>query len=188
MQLIKKYANRKLYHTSHKRYINLDDIARLIQAGEQVRIVDNTTDEDITESILVQVILQAREHNHTSLPVAALMGLIQFGGDTFTSLRRALVASFSDQAQIEADIARRLDYLVTEGTLLPDEATRLRHLLLRPDLSRHTHETGRLDALLPSDADIARLHTQIDALMHAVNQLDQEYGIHAQQEKHISSR
>ena len=48
MQTIKKYANRKLYHTNRKQYITLDGIAALIQAGEQVQVLDNETGEDIT--------------------------------------------------------------------------------------------------------------------------------------------
>src|SRR6266540_6478215 len=57
MQLIKKYANRKLYHTNRKQYITLEGIAALIQAGESVQVLDNETGDDITASILTQVVL-----------------------------------------------------------------------------------------------------------------------------------
>lgn len=58
MQTIKKYANRKLYHIDRKQYITLEGIAALVQAGEQVRVIDNETGEDITAQILAQVALQ----------------------------------------------------------------------------------------------------------------------------------
>src|SRR5262249_12123246 len=57
VQTIKKYANRKLYHTNRKQYITLDGIAALIQAGDQVQVLDNETGEDITAQILSQVVL-----------------------------------------------------------------------------------------------------------------------------------
>ena len=60
MQTIKKYANRKLYHTNRKQYITLDGIAALIQAGDAVQVLDNETGEDITAQILTQVVLQTR--------------------------------------------------------------------------------------------------------------------------------
>jgi len=60
MQTIKKYANRKLYHTNRKQYITLEGIATLIQAGDQVQVLDNETGEDITAQILTQVVLQTR--------------------------------------------------------------------------------------------------------------------------------
>ena len=67
---IKKYANRKLYHLDRKRYITLDGIAELIQAGEQVQVLDNETGEDISASILAQVALQARAANGWPPPSA----------------------------------------------------------------------------------------------------------------------
>ena len=48
MQLIKKYANRKLYHTNQKQYITLEGIARLVQDGEPVQVLDNESGEEIT--------------------------------------------------------------------------------------------------------------------------------------------
>src|SRR5262245_48906369 len=60
VQTIKKYANRKLYHTNRKQYITLDRIAELIRAGEQIQVVDNETGEDITASILAQVVAPTR--------------------------------------------------------------------------------------------------------------------------------
>ena len=89
MQTIKKYANRKLYHTNRKRYITLEGIAALIQAGEQVQVVDNETGEDITEPVLSQVVLQARGSGGR-LPTHVLTGLIQAGGDTLSGVRRSI--------------------------------------------------------------------------------------------------
>ncbi|PIP37195.1 MAG: pesticidal protein Cry15Aa, partial [Desulfobacterales bacterium CG23_combo_of_CG06-09_8_20_14_all_51_8] len=59
MHLIKKYANRKLYDTTDKRYLTMDRLAELIKAGDEVSIVDNETGDDLTSAIVSQLL--ARE-------------------------------------------------------------------------------------------------------------------------------
>jgi len=56
MHKIKKYANRKLYDTTEKKYISLDQLAALIKAGEEISIVDNRSGEDITSAIVSQLL------------------------------------------------------------------------------------------------------------------------------------
>jgi polyhydroxyalkanoate synthesis repressor PhaR len=179
MQTIKKYANRKLYHTNRKRYITLDGIGRLVQAGEHVQVIDNETGEDITGSILAQVVLQTRGRNGGGgpLPATVLTGLIQFSGDTLTSLRRVLLNSLGGQEIIEAEIKRRLDKLVAEDTLSSEEDTRLRHLLLREDLAQEEDQTLEVhEEDVPSRQDVVRLHAQVDALTAVVEQLMRQHG------------
>lgn len=170
-QIIKKYANRKLYHTNRKQYITLEGIAKLVQDGELVQIFDNETGEDITSSILVQVVLQTRGRNGGPLPTTVLTGLIQVGGDTLASLRRTLFHSLGGHDLIEAEIGRRLDRLVDEGALHVDEGARMRRLLLRQDLVESVSEQGIPEEEVPSRYDVARLHSQVDALAATVEQL-----------------
>jgi len=80
VQLIKKYANRKLYHTNQKQYITLEGIAKLVEAGDSVQVLDNETGEDITTSTLAQVVLLARRGRSTILSTKLLTGLIQASG------------------------------------------------------------------------------------------------------------
>ncbi len=178
MQTIKKYANRKLYHTNRKRYITLDGIGRLVQAGEQVQVIDNETGEDITGSILAQVVLQTRGRNGGGpLPATVLTGLIQFSGDTLTNLRRVLMNSLGGREIIQAEIKRRLDKLVDEDALSSEEDTRLRHLLLREDLSQEEENTLEVNEEdVPNRQDIVRLHAQVDALTAVVEQLMRQQG------------
>ena len=64
---IKRYANRKLYDTRESRYVTLEHIAAMVRAGDDVRVVDNTTQADLTTATLAQIIFE--EEGHTS-PVA----------------------------------------------------------------------------------------------------------------------
>lgn len=164
MQTIKKYANRKLYHTNRKQYITLEGIAGLIQAGEPVQVLDNETGEDITASILTQVVLQARSGGER-LPTHVLTGLIRAGGDTIAGVRRSLWSTLGGTSMVDLEIKQRLERLHADGSIDQAELERIEHLLLggqsaAPDI--------------PSQRDIARLHEQIDALSSAVEQLLKE--------------
>ena len=77
--MIKRYQNRKLYDTAAKRYITLDGIAQLIRQGNDVQIIDNVTDEDLTNVTLMQVIMEQEKRKSGFLPLNFLVGLIQAG-------------------------------------------------------------------------------------------------------------
>ena len=162
MQTIKKYANRKLYHTNRKQYITLEGIAALIQAGEPVQVLDNETGEDITAAILTQVVLQAR-NSGDRLPTQVLTGLIRAGGDTLAGVRRSIWSTLGGTSMIDLEIKQRLDQLHVAGKIDADEQSRLEGLLL--------HDSAGVAADLPSQRDISQLHAQVDALSAAVEQL-----------------
>jgi polyhydroxyalkanoate synthesis repressor PhaR len=60
MRIIKKYANRKLYDTVDKKYISMDRLTELIKGGEEVSVIDNQTDQDITVSVLSQLLAKEK--------------------------------------------------------------------------------------------------------------------------------
>jgi polyhydroxyalkanoate synthesis repressor PhaR len=74
--VIKKYGNRRLYDTAGSRYVNLDDIARLIRQGKDVKVVDAKTGRDLTRIILTQIITEDAKDKPTGLPLELLRQLI----------------------------------------------------------------------------------------------------------------
>src|SRR6201993_464078 len=74
--LIKKYGNRRLYDTAGSRYVNLDDLAELVRAGKEVRVVDAKTGRDLTRVILTQIITEDAKGKPTGLPLELLRQLI----------------------------------------------------------------------------------------------------------------
>jgi len=80
-RLIKKYANRRLYDTVKSRHVTLSDIRELIVSGVDVRIVDDTTDADITRALLLQVIVEQEQSGDPLLPQVLLTQLIRFYGN-----------------------------------------------------------------------------------------------------------
>lgn len=74
--VIKKYENRRLYDTEGSRYINLDEVAAMIRAGREVQIVDAKTNEDLTRSILTQIIVEESRGGESGLPLELLRQMI----------------------------------------------------------------------------------------------------------------
>jgi polyhydroxyalkanoate synthesis repressor PhaR len=84
-RIVKRYANRKLYDTQRSRYVTLEQIAEMIRAGEDVRIVDNNSKEDLTAITLTQIIFE-EEKKQSFLPLSALRNIIQSGAQNIQSL------------------------------------------------------------------------------------------------------
>lgn len=74
--VIKKYGNRRLYDTSASRYINLDDIARMVRNGKNVQVVDASSGEDLTRVTLTQIIMEDAKEQPSGLPLELLRQLI----------------------------------------------------------------------------------------------------------------
>ena len=85
-RIIKRYANRKLYDTQHSRYVTLDQISEMIRAGDEVRIIDNKSKEDLTSVTLAQIIFEEEKKQKSFLPLQAMRNIIQTGGDSIQQL------------------------------------------------------------------------------------------------------
>ena len=80
-RLIKRYANRKMYDTELSCYVTLTEVAELVRAGEDVRVIDNKTKADLTEVTLTQALLDSERRKKGSVSLAGLRTLISSGGD-----------------------------------------------------------------------------------------------------------
>ncbi|MFL9826201.1 polyhydroxyalkanoate synthesis repressor PhaR [Rhodoplanes sp. SY1] len=85
--IIKKYANRRLYNTGTSTYVTLEDLAAMLKSGEDFVVYDAKTGEDITRSVLTQIIFeQEGKQGQNLLPIAFLRQLIRFYGDSMQML------------------------------------------------------------------------------------------------------
>jgi polyhydroxyalkanoate synthesis repressor PhaR len=84
---IKKYANRRLYNTGTSTYVTLEDLAAMVKAGEDFVVYDAKSGEDITRSVLAQIIFeQENKEGQSLLPITFLRQLIRFYGDSMQML------------------------------------------------------------------------------------------------------
>lgn len=103
-RIIKKYPNRRLYDTAISSYITLEDVKRLVLEYEKFRVVDAKTKDDITRSILLQIISEEEEQGSPIFTTEVLAHIIRFYGDTLqgmmgTYLEKSL-QSFVDQQHL----------------------------------------------------------------------------------------
>jgi polyhydroxyalkanoate synthesis repressor PhaR len=78
--LIKKYENRRLYDATHSRYVNLDEVARAVQDGYDLQVVDSTTGEDLTRLVLTQIIIDGAKSPDSAFPLDILREMVVASG------------------------------------------------------------------------------------------------------------
>jgi polyhydroxyalkanoate synthesis repressor PhaR len=107
--IVKKYANRRLYNTATSSYVTLDDLAKLIKEGGDFVAHDAKTGEDITRSVLTQIIVEQEQKGQNLLPISFLRQLISFYGDSMQFLvpgylEQAMVAFNRNQEQMRKNL------------------------------------------------------------------------------------
>jgi polyhydroxyalkanoate synthesis repressor PhaR len=83
---IKKYANRRLYNTAKSSYVTLDHLAQMVREGQDFVVYDAKTGDDITRSVLAQIIFEEESKGRNMLPVNFLRQLIRLYGDTLQGM------------------------------------------------------------------------------------------------------
>lgn len=78
---IKKYKNRRLYNTESSQYVTLEDLFQMVQNGKNFQVLDSTNNEDITRSILTQIIFEQESKGYELLPISFLRQIISLYGD-----------------------------------------------------------------------------------------------------------
>jgi polyhydroxyalkanoate synthesis repressor PhaR len=92
--VIKKYANRRLYNTQTSSYVTLDHLAAMVKDGTEFEVQDARTGEDITRSVLTQIIFEEEAKGQNLLPIKFLRQLIRFYGDSL----QAFVPGYLDMS------------------------------------------------------------------------------------------
>jgi len=105
--VIKKYGNRRLYDTEASSYITLEDLARLIRSGRDVRVVDAKSNQDLTKNVLLQIISE-QEKDRDLLPVSFLKKIVQVGDSSIReALQRYLTVSLETFLNAQKDFESR---------------------------------------------------------------------------------
>ena len=101
--VVKKYANRRLYNTETSSYVTLDDLAAMVRDGRDFVVYDAKSGEDLTRSVLTQIIVEQEGKGQNMLPTSVLRQLIGLYGDNLQSLvpryLEAAMASFAQQQE-----------------------------------------------------------------------------------------
>jgi polyhydroxyalkanoate synthesis repressor PhaR len=121
-KVIKRYTNRKLYDTVESRYVTLDEIAEMVKAGAEVRIVDNRTKEDLTSVTLAQIIFE-EEKKTSKMSLRTLKDLIRHGGERAQQFVEDTQAELRDRVEgLRQAAETRVQTLLTKGQATGDRA------------------------------------------------------------------
>ncbi|GMU76116.1 MAG: hypothetical protein AMXMBFR45_16070 [Gammaproteobacteria bacterium] len=113
-RLIRKYVNRRLYDTAESRYVNLEDLRRVINAGSDIKVIDQGSGSDITTAVLLQIIGEVERSGVSLLTAEFLAALIRLSGRERdpglgarlqTALRAALADNRGTRFPAEADVS-----------------------------------------------------------------------------------
>jgi polyhydroxyalkanoate synthesis repressor PhaR len=112
-RVIRKYANRRLYDPSESRHLTLDEVRELVVAGERIRVEDAKSGEDLTRSILLQIIVEREEAGRPLLSAELLEQLIRHYGGAMqdflaTYLERSVNAFVDQQERFQSQVLKMM--------------------------------------------------------------------------------
>lgn len=171
--LIKRYQNRKLYDTRNSTYVTLDDIARLVKAGEDVQIIDNKSDEDLTGVTLTQIIFEEGKKKKSLLPLGTLKKIIQDGGGTIKDFfEKTIDTGVSSFSKAKEEAEKVIDRIKDE--LSPDDDGNILQEVLHKtqDFSKKIDE--KIRSTVESVTQVASLQNEVRTLRKKIAHLEKK--------------
>lgn len=178
--VIKKYANRRLYNTESSSYITLDTLADMVRHGRDFVVYDAKTAEDITRSVLTQIIVEEESKGRALLPTAFLRQLIGFYGDSMQTLvpkylENAMASFARQQESVRAAMQSTLGNLIPFGI---EEVSRQNMAMMERAMtlfSPFAHRDGDDKATMVTEAshqdqEVLALRAEVEALRQALSQ------------------
>lgn len=181
---IKKYANRRLYNTGTSTYVTLEDLAVMVKTGEDFVVYDAKTGEDITRSVLTQIIFEQESKGQNLLPITFLRQLIRFYGDSMqnlvpTYLDFSIDSLTRDQDRLRGEMANAfgpgafsaIEETVRRNTEMFEQAMRMFLPFSggRPAEPEPTRSEPKAD--IRGEGDFDTLKRQLDEMQRKIEQL-----------------
>lgn len=173
---IKKYANRRLYDTSTSAYVTLDDLSELVREGKEFEVKDAKSGEDITRTVLGQIIFEQESRGENLLPVSFLRTLISFYGDQMQAvLPSYLELSMQNFAKQQEELAKTLS--TPDAMKIFEDMTRRNMAMFQNAMSMFAGPggTGPEHDMEPANSggeeDLDSLRAEMEALRQRLDKL-----------------
>ena len=172
--VIKKYANRRLYNTETSSYITLDHLAGMTRQGRDFQVFDARTGEDITRSVLTQIVMEGEAGGQTMLPTSFLRQIIALYGDSMQSmvphyLEASMEAFAENQVMFRTAAMKPFEHMARQNLAMFQAATKM---LTGGCLRESTARPAKKPAQSPKDADeVAELKAQLAAIQARIDGL-----------------
>ncbi|MEE4200591.1 polyhydroxyalkanoate synthesis repressor PhaR [Erythrobacter sp.] len=180
--VIKKYANRRLYNTASSSYITLDDLAKMVRENVDFAVYDAKSGEEITHSILTQIIMDEEANGEQMLPVSFLRELIAMYGNSMQSLMPSyLEASMDNFRQNQSKIREAFEKGIANNPLTAIHETNMAMMraaaeTFMPGVAgsakpSRTAAPAAKQAANPADTELAALREQMAAMQKKLDAL-----------------
>ena len=182
--IIKKYANRRLYNTQTSSYVTLDHLCEMVKEGVEFEVRDARTGEDITRSVLTQIIFEEEAKGQSLLPIRFLRQLIRFYGDSM----QAFVPGFLDMSmdsftRNQEEMRNRIAEAFGGGSQALENLTRQNLAMFERAMQMFTPFAPRAQREEPPrpngtseqrSEDIGELKSEIEAMRRQLAELSQQ--------------
>ena len=171
-KVIKRYTNRKLYDTEESRYVTLDEIARMIKGGAEVKIIDNRTKEDLTSVTLAQIIFE-EEKKTSKMSLDTLRDLIRHGGEVAQRLVEGTQAELRGRVEaVRAAAEQRMQSLINRGQDTRDRAMELVQASQEAMVALQRKVDERVRAAVEGMANLSEIRRQLDDIARRIEGLE----------------
>lgn len=172
---IKKYANRRLYNTDTSSYITLDNLATMVREGREFEVLDAKSGDDITHSVLTQIIVESEARGQTMLPSGFLRQIISLYGDSMQSAVPAYLEAAMQSFRSNHDQVRSMLDKALEASPFGDIAKQQMNMIegafrtFVPGAERFTAKPApKADS---ADSEVAELKAQLEALKAKIDKM-----------------
>ena len=180
--VIKKYANRRLYNTQTSSYVTLDHLAAMVKEGTEFEVQDARTGEDITRSVLTQIIFEEEAKGQNLLPIKFLRQLIRFYGDSL----QAFVPGYLDMSmdsftKNQGEMRDRIAQALGGGNQMVENLTRQNLALFEnamamftpfvPGAAPQPRGKGEAAAEKPAASEVDSLKQEMEAMRKQLAEL-----------------
>lgn len=118
--VIKRYGNRRLYNTETQSYVNYDDLIRLVRDGQDIKVIDSTSKEDVTKAVLIQLILEEEKDKKSILPTPFLFQLLRSREESMQDFfTNHLSASYDAYLKTKEEFDKRFRSMLEMATNAP---------------------------------------------------------------------
>ncbi|QXQ04797.1 polyhydroxyalkanoate synthesis repressor PhaR [Sphingosinicellaceae bacterium] len=182
--IIKKYANRRLYNTGSSSYITLEHLATMTREGRDFQVLDAKSGEDITRSVLTQIVMDGENGGQTMLPIPFLRQLIAMYGNSMQSmvphyLEASMNAFAKSQAQFRDTVTGAMGSAMGGGGVFPATALKPFEAIAKQNLAMFQAATDLLSGRPPKPVDapadeLGALKEQMNALQAKLDKLGEK--------------
>jgi len=173
-KVIKRYTNRKLYDTLESRYVTLDEIAQMIKAGGEVKIVDNRTKEDLTSVTLAQIIFE-EEKKTSRVGLETLRGLIRQGGEVAHRFVEGTGAELRGRVEaVKAAATQRVQSILASGQQTGDRAKELVQGSQEALAALQRKVDDRVRAAMEGMSNLGEVRRSVEELSKRIEELEKK--------------